>query len=1363
MKSFSSVAASPNSRQNLLVLEAECIASRCVVLIKQCVDQIRAVPEFSVDLKKTARLIAATKEDHWEDPILFVKLFTILSSQTSLLQEVTEIHNQAVFLTEKCLPELSDGVPSSTFLRIYPWIETQTTRSTNSTERARLINEIMLPLLAALGKCYEILDRVPAPRRPETAPKGKRQQSKPPPPVAMLSLQHYTDIACLVELTICSSVLPVLPDNVLTPVHERVRFQLPKALKGRIPVSSLLWASKQPPLLPEISPTVTNKIATSELRVVVSVVGRLLLLDRFRPMLLPRHMPDLFAAILFSDELQNRLPPEPNVAFSDSSLSSYRVVNERLMGTGSRTGDATLVDGGGDSGGTVDPHWQAQTYQTLLRKGRDAPVWLRTAVSKLLSAAATRDLGAIVTVFVHEAAEQDQTAAALRLATALVPATMTFENDHGSFNDQYLHAICDQLLEILDFILLDGRLLTVQTAQSGTTETRLRPQHATNIQTVWAVLDRIPERVLDGYFYQIIITNDWILKESTGSVHTECISGIHRIVRRFGILLSVLPKTAAGVCISKICRLFFKPLELPKMGTSNSKACASDLSFQITLLRAIVQLASTSCVLKSIVKDDALLTLRLFVDAMLETSFRGESGSNDAAETASGIDVLAVALVYVLAPCNWDVGCFVCVLDDEQNGGMCDYEPVRLRSAVVDEDSALARIVEGVEQRATLVILNILFDRKVSKSSIKNHQDGAISYDKEKLVSLIFRILLIAYFSSLNDEGMVNSAFVLPKLMCDAAFQLVPLVSLPLLCEACSPESLLFVDGDSSIFETIRIILASASGCTTRDPHVNVVPSGVTSPALREFNARVSVAVITVTKGHTYNLTQGHSTEVHRFGSVDNGMLLSLTSIVLSLLVGILELGARRRTLHDEQMLQSFADMLQSLASISPCSDSSDTQGTQAQVAEMASYAAALIASRSAPIDADDNEQNKSVQKQQQQFVLAKIAQAEHDLMSDQPPLRARGMVTLRKLANSFDRRDIASLSVEKHADSFLLRILHLSVRALADPESYVYLAAIHTVVAVADAVPSIVVPLVGISVATGSLGTGIDEGSLSLEQRVKLTEALVFIIRRKGKFDHELPFLIDTLVFGPEAVKVDVADVVARSIQKKTHQYFVKGSDQSENVVDESLEDYWQGVQLRVRTGGPLFALEEGEVVRAARITVVSELVSALAPAIVARYCPILISCCIDTLRLEVTRPVRRAGAMLARELYAALTREQDVFLDAASRQESSDASMSAAMVYGREDVLHTVLHRIIDALDLKDLREGREIYYDAATAARCQEAVDLRREAESGGILLAGKIALESQWHDESPIARLLKESRDNDVADNNKIIKSWKIEEL
>jgi hypothetical protein len=312
----------------------------------------------------------------------------------------------------------------------------------------------------------------------------------------------------------------------------------------------------------------------------------------------------------------------------------------------------------------------------------------------------------------------------------------------------------------------------------------------------------------------------------------------------------------------------------------------------------------------------------------------------------------------------------------------------------------------------------------------------------------------------------------------------------------------------------------------------------------------------------------------------------------------------------------------------------------------------------------------------------------------------------------------------------------------LSDSESYVYLAAIQCIVAAADLNPSKVLPLVGFALASGVLAItedGNTELELTSEQRVKLGEALIFSIRRRARIDEFITTLMDLMIFGGKSGNPEGSDAkTVDRMQKETQDYFFMRETDTEagNGNDEDdLEEKEERQYLRVNTGGPLFRSEEADVVTAARITVVSELVSASRPAVVSKYCTSVLRIAIESLRLDSSRPVRRAAAFLAREIYHSLIREYYDMIDMISGtgdddEISTDLALATAMTSSKDDeALAAALQRCLSAEDLGDVSESKYRLFDAATVARCEEALGSRQEAVDGGLLVVARMIADSK----------------------------------
>jgi Required for nuclear transport of RNA pol II C-terminus 1 len=1249
---------------------ADIVASQCVEFITEFIDVLRE--EFVLP-KRALPPSGDTETDA-------VRLFSILATNRSFLEKVTEIHAKS-FQFYETNDSIHDAAP---WLSLPKWDQDV---ASPPSERSNLIHYILLPLVMSLGYCYEFLDRmVVTPARSEP----RRDRPKPPPPVGMLSLKNYTDIACVVEFIICTSVLPFLPQNVLAPLSERVRYHLPKSLAGRIPRSSLLWGTDNQQSLPSTEEW-SNLVCIEEWEAVVSVLGRFLLLDRFRPMLLPRHAADIMAVMVYIDA-------HIGATASRSKSSSFQWVVERWMG-----------DVKPPSTPALDSYWRAKAYQGLLRKGRDAPSWLRLAISQRLTALATRDLLVIITVFVHEAMDRDYSSAALRLAGALLPKNRS-EVTMKTEKDDYYCAVCDQLFEVLDSISLNCSAVS--------------PKDASSIETVWAVLNLLPNRIITGYVFESIIQNEMILSTPGNDDALFC-SNIRRIVARFCNLFSLPPSTANNSIAASMCSLLFKPLKLSKFaGSNDERSCQIS---EVTAIGAIVRLASTPSVEVSAAKDDTLVMLRLFVDMMKAVHFPHET---EFSESVPGVDVLIVVLVHCLAPCAWDVDSLTFDLPSQNCGSRSHLDPLPIRKVPPNGSPMMNGLATGVEVRANVMIRQVL-PKEVNRDDSTNDN---------QIVFLFFRALLTLYFlcGRMHDSNSEYSTMLQNESLC-----LVSMVCMPLLCEVCSPESLLSFNRDTDIFDIVKIVLDGAlSHFSGIDALNSLKPSQNECQSLGTMAHRLMEAekcLLSPCQAEVNLSVHRESIDSSSFNGPGDEMILSITAIVLGLLVSVLELGSRTRSKQDEQMLQSLTPSLLCLADASASYPNVDAafMAAYTQIAEMSSFAAALIASRSIVPDAG------TLINDEKESSVGYLVEAGNALRSDLPPLRAQAMVLLRHRANAILEQQKFRGNLDErliHLEE-LFEILRLCMEALKDSESYVFLAAIHTIVAVAEAIPSRMVPMIGIAVATGELDLDSnDKIQLCLEQRSKLTEALSFVIRRSSTFHEQLPFLMRLLVVGlrPDVVHQPISVEETRCIRETTHNYFVtdpesSGIDGALEPQQHSREEYWNELDIRIRTGGPVFQTEEGELVRAAMVVVVSELVAVLSSSVTARYASHLVDCCIDMLRLEASRPVRRAGAALSRALYGALLREQEELSEAISSSKPFDVRFSRAVVKSRETLLYSVLQGIVAPVD------GTP--EDTATVARCREAIQLREEVSEGGILLAGKVALESQQQlEENPIARLL-----------------------
>lgn len=236
-------------------------------------------------------------------------------------------------------------------------------------ERKQILYTIIFPLLKQLQRCYAAIDDIESslpPReeaketttKPEVIDRKSKRKNAAPPPLGMLSLNDYVNVACLLEFAISITLIPTMEypnlyqlqlnpyknmsnsggnaavkvtkitSRTTTMAQRRIQ-ALPKPLAGRISKSALTWGSKyasrmHASLYNSINNLVLSQNNTTEdvmiaqqsydvyntyhsfIEVILlsTSIGHLVLLDRFRPMLLPRHLSDIYLAVIIAERLR---------------------------------------------------------------------------------------------------------------------------------------------------------------------------------------------------------------------------------------------------------------------------------------------------------------------------------------------------------------------------------------------------------------------------------------------------------------------------------------------------------------------------------------------------------------------------------------------------------------------------------------------------------------------------------------------------------------------------------------------------------------------------------------------------------------------------------------------------------------------------------------------------------------------------------------------------------------------------------------------------------------------------------------------------------------------------------------------------
>eukprot|EP00534_Pseudo-nitzschia_fraudulenta_P008846 CAMPEP_0201152626 /NCGR_PEP_ID=MMETSP0851-20130426/13254_1 /ASSEMBLY_ACC=CAM_ASM_000631 /TAXON_ID=183588 /ORGANISM="Pseudo-nitzschia fraudulenta, Strain WWA7" /LENGTH=399 /DNA_ID=CAMNT_0047429681 /DNA_START=234 /DNA_END=1429 /DNA_ORIENTATION=- len=211
--------------------------------------------------------------------------------------------------------------------------DTSSPGASHERQRRGVLCDVALPLAELLAGCYSILDSVTEKHLeetttttttarddvPATARSHRKNKNRPKPPIGMLSIRDYTDVACLLEFIVCTGILPSYGslsgttstgsnnNNTSGFVEDRLRNKLPKSLAGRIPTDALRWGTSSSSIPARSYPNNNNTRPCPSLLVhSTETLARVVLLDRFRPMLLPRHLVDLYEACFRAEYLAGK-------------------------------------------------------------------------------------------------------------------------------------------------------------------------------------------------------------------------------------------------------------------------------------------------------------------------------------------------------------------------------------------------------------------------------------------------------------------------------------------------------------------------------------------------------------------------------------------------------------------------------------------------------------------------------------------------------------------------------------------------------------------------------------------------------------------------------------------------------------------------------------------------------------------------------------------------------------------------------------------------------------------------------------------------------------------------------------------------
>ena len=1371
-------------------------ATHILQIVRCFVDALRSAPSLDVTSSQLQQSTAGISKNN-------KSLYN--SSDGSLVKHL-EFHNVInqvkVMMEFECCPQTQ---PSSEIIDVAPCqtrpiktednifanhFQTQDNSHYND-ERKQILYQIIFPLLKSLEECYEVLDNLPTEAESYSNSSDKRKKNKKnkaPPPLGMLSLIDYTNVACLLEFAISISLVPCLeyPDIYLPPlskssstdmqmhnitskttiISQKRNQSLPKSLAGRISKPALTWGTtcmaEHHNLLCDnrLLSSCNNKTTTLQLYHIYNIfqsynefvtlaclVGKLLLLDRFRPMLLPRHLSDVYLSLFIAERLRwylSKLDKQyQEVTKDNSSISEVEqmIETERAIERSNCHQLHTLhmalllsplafpssfisspnLSPSSSSLSTVGYREAALAFRNLLGGGAcmimvsnvpspAIPSWLRLRLGQCLTKLAQTDIQAVVDVFVacaggpggesSTSGDDILTGAAARLANALcakptsLPSNTTTSKDNAA--TRFQQQLCTQFVQ---FLVIEGEhFVTGLRTNDGNDIIQSRSSMAMNF-TLWATIAQLPIETIQSYFTAEMIKG---LVPSSLDEDTILLSTFQSVAAIVAWLSSA-PSSLDPSTKKKLQSMLFEP----SYSSQQSKDCS------ITILNQVLRL------LASFATDTTTSGSNLIVEIDNEESEENNVFSR-LAETTMAQIILILLCVDQLTEISLELVRAVSTNDLDKKGYHFDKTNMKVyrRNPVTSGEIDMPHLIEGIETRTKCLIRTIISLSEV----IEGTEDSGSQVGL--LLSTLFRTVLLLHYSNISGSDSGNNTSVLdtldPKQKLNVInkdeLKITATVILATLCESCSPS-----------------ILLGSSQCSNTE--------GSDSSVLQLLGLIVKSAADRVEE-------EDHQTE-------DSVELFSTTSIILSLLIAVLELGLEKRSDDDESLFKSILPSLRVLCS-------GENGSLAPELAEMSSHAMALIAARGSRDLRDKVVQKEpsSTKMSRMDIILEKLSQCQTDLQSSQPPLRAKGVVTLRHIARSLvddaatddnetNKPIILDVSGTEEATTTLLSakeelvlisrtLTKICLDALADGESYVYLAAIQTIVAISDVCPFEIMSLVGAVIARGTVNIKVGTTSTTIitlapGQRIKATDSLIFMIRRRGDAIFAYgPSLLEIMLYGHPKKKHNkcIDEQVSHLIQTQTHTYFT-----GENYSEENEDSDKDEKLIRLKTGGPVYLNEENELLRAGAISVVCELVSVLPAITVASYCQSLVTLVMDALQLESSRPVRRAVACLARELY-------DCVMTEVTDQSEGDCTskMAIAIANADEEKLYNLLARCVSADDV-DIQSRLA---DPATQSRCAEAIEIRLELEDMGVLQAATFIARSLDEDmNNPIVQVVRRS--------------------
>ena len=1389
-------------------------------------------------------------------------------------------------------------------------------------QREKVMLNIALPLAEVLARWYKIIDDI-LPTRSRRSLSARNNRHKPP--AGMISVQDYTDIACFLEFIVCTAILPSLVDsredtnsNKYTSssetsssiVEDRIRTKLPKSLAGRIPKNALRWGITTTLCIDEsfnTNNTVrnrnengdTNSSNNETIRLVASTTSvlkatqkeehklhllvlatealtKLVLLDRFRPMLLPRHVYDIYRGCFRAEYMasqSDRIQPT-NTTITWNDTNRIKMIIDPVYYTALGLSHPSLSSSSCPSPSSIPQQFtlnrvnytlQAIAYQTLLCTSKEKHVvggihhmsksqhWLRQRASSQLTHLATTNengLAAIVSAFVPTTdalssfGNELMNGAAQRLGRTLVAMTheqTKMNSNSNNYNDRDIvksqkqqkqnqkekqiqttmelqGMLCKQLLGLLAVVFPPITTTSKNKKTKLDNDVSISPRSMAIIQTAWSVLEHLSNENIE---YHII--RPWtqqLIHRSNENAHLEVTAlasssmSIHKTIRQLGALCAFPPPYSAFVL-----RFLRRIATATNVDDCNVHNEIQDSSIFGQIYRiAILSSRKLSIFVSSKpadIYDDAEQAL-LWLTKNLYAG--GVTANKEDKEQ------VIVTWLSVLKQTTWDwkgYHYYINTKDSINTTLEIGLYQDRQQTEVIEQ---FTNMVQSLTERCDFFVSNIVLALAHPSNYETKEKNDSLSSRMRDFPSRIFRFLLRCYILDKEDElSCANDTIKNDKAgdTASSSLKLIATILLPTLCEKCSQEQLLYGDNEENASELLFLIheVLSNLAVSNRNKFQQECATTTDIDSSSKDTDFERCTISTASSGAVERMVlELDKDEEHR-----KEFLSSISSILLSMLITIIELGSTLRSTEEEKILQSFLPTLQSLSIITNAGDES-----VAAMADMAAYAMSLIASRkssvSSTVNNDFSNQDDQINKLKKSTNAAVaddlstwdkyrriLDQAEADLGSLHPPIRAKGMVSLGRLARGFQgilastkessmpsgiqELDESGNAVVGEGDNddatFLIgEILHLSLAALNDEESYVYLAAIQTIVAVGDLYPRRVLPLLATSIVTGVVSLNKQPQAplpsssqplpitssikLSQGQNIKLAESLIFIIRRRAVTDEYVPTIVNLMLYGRILLSQedDRSNKNAVLIQKETDTYFNIVSDQQKDDDDEGDEragredgndddlqtksdNAWEEKNIRLKTGGPIFDVEERDVVRSLRISVLSELVmssssSSSTATVISAYCKVFIRLIVEAFHLDgSSRAVTRSAAFLARELYTQLLRETESLETAINTGHNNNAFGGndvggggyKTMTTAKKPAIITDIPFAVALVQSKDeellfanlrnqyIDTDTSIVDDPTTIMRCKEAVSIRELAMKRGIYTAARLLIEER----------------------------------